>query len=54
MRRLASWLRAVLRRNALEREMHEEMAEHLERATELLQNVSSTEELFSAVEAWRP
>jgi hypothetical protein len=26
----------------------------LERATELLQNVSSTEELFAAVEAWRP
>ena len=26
----------------------------LERATELLANVSSTEELFGAAEAWRP
>ena len=32
-RHVGSWLRPVLRRKALEREMHEEMAEHLERAT---------------------
>ena len=34
--RVVSWLRAMLRRTALEREMHEEMAEHLERAAERL------------------
>ena len=36
MRRPVTWLAAVARRRRLEREMHEEMAAHLERATERL------------------
>lgn len=36
MRRLRVWLRALLQRNALEREMSDEMQEHLDRATERL------------------
>src|SRR5688572_12561861 len=36
MRRVISWLRALVRRGALEREMREEMKEHLERAAERL------------------
>src|SRR5262245_13709463 len=33
LRRLRGWARALLRRDAVEREMHDEMQQHLERAT---------------------